>query len=79
MKLSSSFVEIDKTILSRIKPYISKVYEVYSKNFRKILKAFNEERISSIHFNPTFGYGLLDYGTEKVEKVYEKVIKENQK
>ena len=74
MKLSSSFVEIDKTILSRIKPYISKVYEVYSKNFRKILKAFNEERISSIHFNPTFGYGLLDYGTEKVEKVYSNIF-----
>lgn len=72
--INNSFAEIEKDIFSKINPYIDNIYNLYSKNFRKVLKAFNAEKVSSIHLNPSFGYGLSDCGIGKIERVYSNIF-----
>ncbi len=44
------------------------------KNMAKVLKAFNEEKISEADFEGTTGYGYNDIGRDKIEKVFAKVL-----
>ena len=44
-------------------------------NTAKVLKAFNENKISESHFNATTGYGYDDIGREAIEKVYASIFK----
>lgn len=44
-------------------------------NQAKVLKAFNEARISQAHFGKTTGYGYNDIGREAIEKVYASIFK----
>lgn len=44
-------------------------------NSLKVLKAFQNNNISDIHFNSTTGYGYSDVGREAIEKVYSEIFK----
>lgn len=74
MKLPLSFCELDNKIFSEITPYLNRTYEIYSKNFKKVLTAFTKEKVSSHHLNPSFGYGLFDSGTNITEQVFAKIF-----
>lgn len=58
--LNEKFYEIDQVALF---------------NQAKVLKAFNEARVSQAHFGKTTGYGYNDIGREAIEKIYASVFK----
>ena len=51
-----------------------KIDEVCEYNSIKVLKAFQDNNISDIHFNSTTGYGYDDIGRDKAEKVFAQVL-----
>lgn len=57
---------------------VNEVFEEYDKirefNQLKVLKAFQEERISESHFTNSAGYGYDDIGRDSLDKVYAKVF-----
>ena len=75
MPSNKSFSEIKIEICTEIQPYFEIVDTIYSQNFKKILEAFQQTKISSFHFNPSYGYGLFDEGTKAVEKLFAKIYK----
>ena len=50
---------------------INKIEEL---NTNKILKAFNNNGVSEMHFNSTTGYGYNDIGRDVIEKVYSNIF-----
>lgn len=62
--------EIEQNLLSRFAD-IDKVAEY---NQLKVLKAFQVNRVSDIHFAATTGYGYNDLGRETLESVYASVF-----
>lgn len=45
-----------------------------TKNSLKVLKAFQNNKISDMHFNQTTGYGYGDIGRDTIEKVFAEVL-----
>lgn len=60
--------ESEKELLKQF----NKVNEICEKNTFKLLDAFNEFKVSEIHFNETTGYGYNDIGRDVIEKIYAK-------
>ena len=58
-----------------IKDEIKKIDEICQINSLKVLKAFQNNRVSEIHFNGTTGYGYNDIGRETIEKIYSEIFK----
>lgn len=48
--------------------------EIASKNHEKVLKAFQEERVSTYHLQGTTGYGLGDSGREVLDRVVARIL-----
>mgnify|MGYP005762639911 FL=1 len=44
-------------------------------NSEKVLKAFQENRVSETHFNSTTGYGYNDSGRDTIEKIFADIFK----
>lgn len=55
-----------EVILKRQKPLIDQIAAI---NHRKVLKAFQEARVSTYHLTGSTGYGLGDSGREALDKV----------
>ena len=49
--------------------------EVCSYNSKKVLDAFQKNKVSESHFNATTGYGYNDLGRDKIEKVFSDIFK----
>ena len=49
--------------------------EICEFNSKKVLEAFQKNRICDIHFGSTTGYGYNDIGREKIEKIYSDIFK----
>ena len=63
-EVESELVEIYKAIDKRCE-----------KNSLNVLKAFQNNRISDLHFGSTTGYGYGDVGRDTIEKVFAEVLK----
>jgi len=48
--------------------------EIAFKNHKKVLKAFQEERVSTYHLQGTTGYGLGDSGREVLDRVAARIL-----
>ena len=58
-----------------VKEELKKVDIICEKNSIKILKAFQENALSDIHFGMTTGYGYGDIGRDVIEKIYAQIFK----
>ena len=54
---------------------IKKIDEICLFNSKKVLDAFNKNKLSEIHFNSTTGYGYNDIGRDIIEKIYSCIFK----
>ena len=76
----SSFGVSDVTykVASDLKESLSQAFlrveEICSLNQLKILRAFQNSRISDVHFGFPTGYGYDDVGREKIEQIYSEVF-----
>lgn len=58
-----------------IQEQLKEVDEICAYNSMKILKAFQDNKISEVHFNETTGYGYNDIGREAIENIYKDIFK----
>lgn len=63
--------ELEKECLEQFKL----IDDICFYNSEKVLKAFQENNVSEIHFNSTTGYGYNDSGRETIESIYANVFK----
>ena len=57
-----------------LKEEFKKIENNCLKNSIKVLKAFQEYKVSDIHFNSTTGYGYGDIGRDTIEKIFARVL-----
>ena len=57
-----------------LKEEFKKVDDLCEKNSLKVLNAFNNNRVSEIHFNSSTGYGYNDLGRDIIEEVFSEVL-----
>ena len=66
--------ELYKKALKDVEEVFSTYDEIREYNQLKVLKAFQEERISESHFTNSSGYGYDDIGRDSLDKVYARVF-----
>lgn len=81
MENLDSIFDINENILKKSLQVEEKVKTVYDEinkialyNQAKVLKAFKNNKVSTIHMNKTTGYGYDDIGREVIEKIYSDVF-----
>ena len=65
---------IAQKVESQIKHKIKEIDDICMYNSIKVLKAFQDNNISDMHFNSTTGYGYGDIGRDTIEKVFAQVL-----
>jgi len=58
-----------------IEKQLNEVDEICLYNSAKILKAFQNNKVSEVHFNETTGYGYNDIGRDTIESIYKDIFK----
>ena len=72
--ISEKIIELSKETQKEIEPIFKKIEEISEYNSLKVLKAFQNNNISEMHFNQTTGYGYGDIGRDTCEKVFAEVL-----
>src|SRR6476620_4884702 len=75
---SLTYGEVLQPIVTEVEQQIKQIHEriderIDSNQFR-VLKSFQDFKISDSHFNPSTGYGYDDYGRDTLEKIYAQVF-----
>lgn len=66
--------EVYKKALKDVEEQFKLYDEIREYNQLKVLKAFQEERISDMHFTNSSGYGYDDIGRDTLDKVYARIF-----
>lgn len=74
IEIDNKLIELAKQVEEEIKEEIKKVDEDCMYNSIKVLNAFQNNKISDVHFGSTTGYGYGDIGRDTVEKVFAEVL-----
>lgn len=69
-KIDSSVLEFIEAAEKEVAPQFAKLDDVMAYNQYKILDAFQQNRLSDMHFTWNTGYGYDDPGRDAIEKVY---------
>ena len=72
--ISDKILELSKQVECEIRPIFDRIEKICECNSLKVLKAFQDNRISDMHFNQTTGYGYGDIGRDTCEKVFAQVL-----
>ena len=70
-KLEDLAIEVQK----EIEEEFSKINKICESNSLKVLKAFQKNRVSDVHFNSTTGYGYGDIGRDCIENIFKDILK----
>lgn len=73
--ISDKIIELSEQVEKEIDPVFKKIDEVCEYNTIKVLKAFQDNHISDMHFGSTTGYGYGDIGRDTTENVFSQVLK----
>ena len=73
--ISEEAFKLYKKALKETEDIFVQYDEIREFNQLKVLKAFQEERISESHFTNTTGYGLDDFGRDTLDRVYARIFK----
>lgn len=72
--ISKKLEELSNIVEEEIKDVLKKIDENCVKNSIKVLKAFQNNCVSDMHFNSTTGYGYGDIGRDIIEKIFAEVL-----
>lgn len=72
--LKDSTIELYKKVNEKVKERFAEIEETAGYNQAKVLKAFQNNRISYAHFGETTGYGYDDMGRDALDKVYAEIL-----
>ena len=73
--IKKEVISLSNGVDELIKDEIEKVNEIASYNSLKVLSAFQNNRVSDVHFNSTTGYGYGDIGRDTIESIYAEIFK----
>ena len=73
--IKDEVINMAKEIDEDLKPVFKKIEENCLFNSQKVLKAFQDNKVSTVDFNEVTGYGFYDMGREKLEKVYAQIFR----
>lgn len=73
--ISNKVIELSTKAEQDVENIFKKIDNTCEYNTLKVLKAFQEEHISDIHFGSTTGYGYSDIGRDAIERVYSRIFK----
>ena len=68
--INENIISIAKQVEKELEPIFEKYEENCMRISSKVLKAFQENKVSTTDFNEITGYGYYDGGREKLEKIY---------
>lgn len=72
--INPKVLELSETALNDIKDEFDRLDSIREFNQLKVLKAFQEERVSDSHFTYSTGYGYGDVGRDTLERIYARVF-----
>lgn len=73
--ISEKVLEIANKVEKEIEPIFEELEKTSLKSSMKVLKAFQDNKVSTTDFNEVTGYGYYDGGREKLEKIYADIFK----
>ncbi len=73
-EIKEDIINLSKKVEEQIKPIFAQIREICEYNSLKVLKAFQNNKISEVHFGSTTGYGYSDIGRDTIEKVFAQVL-----
>ncbi|MGN6712062.1 aminotransferase class I/II-fold pyridoxal phosphate-dependent enzyme [Anaerocolumna jejuensis] len=74
LSINSEILELGRKIESELKDRFEEIDKIAEYNQLKVIKAFQDNRVSDIHFAATTGYGYNDLGRDTIEQVYASVF-----
>lgn len=72
--ISDKVLQLTKDCEEELKNYYKELDELCYENSTKVINAFKKNRVSTVHFNSTTGYGYDDIGRETIEKIFAEVL-----
>ena len=72
--ISEKVISVAKEVQKEIEPIFEKIDENSMKASAKVLKAFQDNKVSTTDFIEVTGYGYYDGGREKLEKIYSQIF-----
>ncbi len=72
--MREELIKLAKEVEEEIKDELKKIDEDAMFNSEKVLRAFQRNNVSEIHFNSSTGYGYNDVGRECIEKIFAEVL-----
>lgn len=72
--IKEEIIELSKKVEAEVENVFKEIDEVCQYNSVKVLKAFQNNNISDMHFGSTTGYGYGDVGRDTIEKVFAEVL-----
>ena len=74
VKISNNVIKLTEDVEIELKEIFNNLDNICYKNSLKVLNAFKKNRVSTIHFNSTTGYGYDDIGRDTIEKIFADVL-----
>ncbi len=72
--IKNDILQMAKEVEKECQDTFEKIEQIEEYNSLKVLRAFQRNRISDIHFGSTTGYGYGDIGRDTIEKVFAEVL-----
>ena len=72
--ISEKIVDIANEVEKELEAIFKEYEENCMKSSIKVLKAFQDNKVSTTDFNEITGYGYYDGGREKLEKIYSQIF-----
>lgn len=72
--ISENTREIARRVTEKTRPVFDRIDAVAEKNAEKMLKAFQDHRVSAAHLVGTTGYGYDDLGRDALDKIFAQVF-----
>ena len=72
--ISKEVEDLTEKIEIELKPIFDKLDRECYKNSVKVINSFKKNRVSTVHFNSTTGYGYDDIGRDTIEKIFSDVL-----
>ena len=72
--IDEKIINVAKEVEEELKPIFEKYDENCLKASAKVLKAFQDNKVSTTDFNEVTGYGYYDGGREKLERIYAQIF-----
>ena len=74
LKYGNELKPLVEEVEQMIKPIHEKIEERIDRNQFRVLKSFQNHKVSDSHFIPSTGYGYDDYGRDTLDKIYAEVF-----